>query len=126
MTRCRCIEVDGISKIHTAHRVQGRLINILRIERRAQNNYVVGVESNGGDNLLMVWFDKTLPALPNGFIERLKENIWEVPVLLCHFSKENVSLRRMLVCVVIMPVNDNIDADINGGINDSLNLRLFN
>jgi hypothetical protein len=73
----------------------------------------------------MVWLDGARPTLLCRLVEELKEYIGVTTILASHLFEESLRLPRVLLCIVIMPVDHNINAGSDSSVNHSLHATLF-
>jgi hypothetical protein len=66
----------------------------------------------------VVWFDYVLPALVDGLIEGLEKNIRKRTIVLRHLLEEGLGFRDVPIRIVIVPIHDNIEAQLDGSIDD--------
>jgi hypothetical protein len=73
----------------------------------------------------VVWLDDTCPTLSDRLVEGFEQNIGVASILCCNLSEESISLRSVLFCMVVMPINDDIDTNLNGGFHNGEEFRLL-
>mmetsp|Transcript_80159 Transcript_80159/g.235788 ORF Transcript_80159/g.235788 Transcript_80159/m.235788 type:complete len:222 (-) Transcript_80159:83-748(-) len=71
----------------------------------------------------MVRLDAGVPLLFHRLIEDLEENVWELAVFDRHVPEEGLGLLNVLVSIVVVPVDDDVEALNNGSVHDCLQPR---
>lgn len=71
------------------------------------------------NNLLVVRLDGAPPDV-FGLVPRLEQDVGKMAVLLRHLAKERLGLIGMAVAGLQVPINDNVDAEINRCLHDRL------
>merc|ERR1711972_458453 len=113
-----CIEVDRVSQVHTIHPVSGCLIHLLRPRSCSQDDDVLCVPTNFRDDLLMVPLDGG-PWDLQGLIVCLIHDIRVVCIPPSHLVEESLGLVHVFLSMVVMPIDDDIDARCDGCIHTS-------
>jgi len=117
--------VERISQVFARNGVLGGFIHGLGPQPCAEDNDVAAVLANHTNKRLVVWLDLSRPALLHGFVESLEKDVREMPKLPGHEVKKRTGLLLMLICIMIMPVDDDVDALLNCGFHDFNNLLCF-
>merc|ERR1719195_1797661 len=119
-----CIEVDRVGQIYTRHPVSGCLVNLLGPGSGPQDDDVLRVRADDRDDLLVVPLDGgpwDLQWLVVSFIE----DIGVTGISLGHLIEKTLSLVCVLLSMMIMPVDDDVDARGDGCIDTSNHLILL-
>jgi len=90
-----------------------------------QNNDVVGILPDDWDQLLVVRFDDSRPRHGKWFVVGLEQNMRVIAIFLSHLGEEPLGLVDMPLGVVVVPIDEDIDALRDGRVDDQLNLPLL-
>mmetsp|Transcript_30874 Transcript_30874/g.82230 ORF Transcript_30874/g.82230 Transcript_30874/m.82230 type:complete len:467 (+) Transcript_30874:383-1783(+) len=121
----RRIEVQGVCQVVTLKRIRSSKLHVLRPRWGPTNDEVVGVLADGADNHLLVRLDVLAPALLQGLVEDLEEDVREAAIHGGHLVEESASLILVGLRMVIMPVDDHVDAVADGSIHHSHDALFF-
>jgi hypothetical protein len=100
--------VKRVRKILTYHWVCRCNVDVLGPSGGAQDYKVLRVRPDCGNDGFMVWLHHRAPTRLHRFIERLKEHIRVLSITVGHVCKERKRFLKMGVCMVIVPIDNNI------------------
>jgi len=120
-----CVEMDSVRQIRARDWIPCCFIGILAPISIPQNDEVVGVSADDWDQLLVVRFDNSGPRHTQRFVVGLEHNVIVTTIFPGHLVKESRGLTDMILGVVIVPIDDHVDALIDGRSDDQLYLRLL-
>jgi len=121
-----CVEVHSIRNVAARHWILSCLVNVLRPLCAAEDRNVLCILPDLRHNLGMVGLERCRPAYPwCRLIESLEEHIWECSVLFGHLCKEGLGLWDMMLSMMVVPINDDINAGFDSGIHNCHNFGLL-
>jgi len=120
-----CVEMDRVRQVRACDWIPCCFIGMLAPISIPQNNEVVGVCADDWDQLLVERFDDTRPRHSQRFVVGLEYHMIVTAIFLSHFVKEGLGFVDMIFGVVIMPIDDDINALRDGCVDDQLYLRFF-
>mmetsp|Transcript_10433 Transcript_10433/g.29479 ORF Transcript_10433/g.29479 Transcript_10433/m.29479 type:complete len:390 (+) Transcript_10433:624-1793(+) len=119
------VEVDRVRHVLPHHSVHGRLVHALGPVAGAAYDEVLRVLADHGDNRVMVHLDLSGPIYLQRLVPDLEHHVRVVPVLPGHVVEKTLRLLDVLACMMIVPVDDHVDACIDAGLDYGLDVLLL-
>jgi len=120
-----CVEMDRVRQVRARDWIQCCFVGMLTPVSIPQNDEVVGVCADDWDQLLVERFDNTGPGHSQRFVVGLEDNVVVTAIFLSHLIKEGLGFVDMILGVVIVPIDEDVDALRDGRVDDQLYLRLL-
>jgi len=120
-----CVEMDRVRQIRARDWIPCCFIRMLAPISIPQNDEVVGVSADDWDQLLVVRFDNSGPRHTQRLVVGLEYNVIATAIFPGHLVEESRGFTDMILGVVIVPIDDDVDALVDGRSDDQLYLRLL-
>mmetsp|Transcript_48857 Transcript_48857/g.139894 ORF Transcript_48857/g.139894 Transcript_48857/m.139894 type:complete len:217 (+) Transcript_48857:1465-2115(+) len=118
--------MERVCQVLTSHWVLGSFVHLLGPQPGAKDNKVVAVLADHPGKLLMVGLDHCGPVLSHRLVEDFEEDVVVLAICRRHLVEKGAGLRKVLLSVVVMPVDDDIHAGSNRSFYDCANTSLLN
>merc|ERR1719221_706088 len=117
--------MDRVRQVRARDRIPRCFVRMLTPISVSQDDDVLAVRTNHWDQLLVERFDNSRPRHSQRFVVSLEQNIRVIAIFPSHLVKESLGFVDMPLGVMIVPIDDDVDALRDGRVDDQLNLRLL-
>merc|ERR1719195_1525659 len=117
--------MDRVRQIRAGDWIPSCLVWMLTPISVAQNDDVVRVLTDDWDQLLVVRFDDSRPRHGKWFVVGLEQNMRVVAIFRSHLGEEPLGFIDMPLGLVIVPIDEDVDALRDGRVDDQLDLPLL-
>jgi hypothetical protein len=114
--------METISYVRIIDRILGCLVQLLAPITCTEDYNILRMQTDGGKNALMVRLDNSQPSDVQWFIVGLKKHVRVTAIFLCDLIKEVRRLLQVVFGMMVVPVDDDVDASCNARVHNCFDL----